>query len=367
MAPTLVATALLSTTPAWAHGGGSVAKKPSASELEPGPAKRLILDVQKKAKDAGHPDSLLAGPMGEALGAAERRARRTGGWRSSPRLVARQARPAVGQGCRYRAPPVAAETAAETEAARLKELTTKLERAETLLSEQQARLGRLQAELDKAQGPLGSEVAPLAKPPAGNKPPAGKDGKRSETRRRLAVSRGVRADPATDKLGDVDRVRAAPATVQAKSHAPAAFANAEKLRRDAHAAFDNEDLAGGVFWPSRRWRLMPKRWRCRAWRAAEEIRLSARKDADAAEKRLALADAELQRLNAEIAALERKLEIFATPSPSRIPAVRATPVARPRAKRRWPRSASRRACCAAQRSCWRNRSSVKAASNDPPS
>lgn len=142
---------LLAAATAGADGAGGTQAPPTASELPPGPVKRMILDVQKQVRDDKHAPELVDEPVEEALRAAERaRGARAAGDARHGAMLAKLAQQwaEVAQAV-LRAATV--EAAARAEAARLREATMKVERAETLLSEQQARLGRLQKQVEQAE------------------------------------------------------------------------------------------------------------------------------------------------------------------------------------------------------------------------
>ncbi len=163
-----------------AHGGASTAKI-EVSDLEPSPLKRQILDVQKQVRAGGHSPDLVRKPLEEAVQAGERaRGARAAGdkwhgglltklgeqWASCAAAVVRAAE---------------VESKAQAEAKKLRELTTKLERAEALLAEQQARLGRLKAEVAKAEKKAASAAQTAASGEAKRLDRAGK-GKGSKPR-----------------------------------------------------------------------------------------------------------------------------------------------------------------------------------------
>ena len=162
---------------------GSSTAKIQASDLEPGPLKRQILDVQKQSRAGGHPRSLVEGPLGEAVAAAERaRGARAAGdkWHSGllTKLGMQWARCG---GAVVRA--TEAEAKSRAEAKRLRELTTQLERAEALLAEHQARLGRLQAEVAKAEKKAAAAAEVVAGREVGRLERASK-GQRPKSRRK---------------------------------------------------------------------------------------------------------------------------------------------------------------------------------------
>jgi len=144
-----------------AHGGASTFEL-EASDLEPGPLKRKILDVEKQVRAGGHSPDLVREPLGEAVEAAERaRGARAAGDEWHGGLLTKLGE----QWASCAAAVVQAtevEAKARAEAAQLRELTTKLERAEALLAEHQARLGRLQAEVAKAEKKAAAEASAAA-------------------------------------------------------------------------------------------------------------------------------------------------------------------------------------------------------------
>lgn len=155
------ATALLPET-AWAHGGGAVAQPPTVSELEPGPVKRLLLDLQARIREGKHQPELIEAPLTEALRASDRaRSARAAGDRPHASMLDKLAEQwATAATAVVRA--VETEQKAAAEAQRFAELATKVERAEALLAEHQARLGRLQAEVKKAEQGIDDQSARAA-------------------------------------------------------------------------------------------------------------------------------------------------------------------------------------------------------------
>jgi hypothetical protein len=134
-----------------AHGAAPPGPPPTASDLPPGPLKRLILDVQKRAEELGLKPEVVREPVGEALRAAERsRGARDAGDRVHGALLDKLAEQWAKAG-QALVTAAKAERAASEAAARASELETKVTRAEALLAEQQARLGILQAEIAKAE------------------------------------------------------------------------------------------------------------------------------------------------------------------------------------------------------------------------
>lgn len=134
-----------------AHSAGGTGGPPPASELPPGPVKRMILDVQKRLVADDRDPELVEHPIAEALRAAERgRGAVAAGDQVHggmfDKLAERWAKVATAV-----LEAVTREAAAKAEAERLQDLEQKVERAETLLSEQQARLGRLEKQVERAE------------------------------------------------------------------------------------------------------------------------------------------------------------------------------------------------------------------------
>ena len=113
-----------------------------------------------------------------------------------------------------------------------------------------------------------------------------------------------------DVLDEIDRVRVAPAAVEAKEQAPAAFAQAEKLRVEARAAFEGEDLAGAQIRGERALAAYEEAVASARAVRAERQRVEAAAAADATDARLAELDAAHQQVAAELAALEGRLEVL---------------------------------------------------------
>ncbi len=173
----LASSVTLAAAPARAEGPTPPAPTtPDASGLPPGPAKRQILEVQKKAREEKLSPAVLAKPVGEAIRAAERaRGARDAGDATHGALLDKLAEQWAGAALAVLG-AVQAERRAKTEASRLAELTTKVKRAEALLHERQARLGRLRAELklleQKAEEAKVPATTGTKSPPPGTKAPA---------------------------------------------------------------------------------------------------------------------------------------------------------------------------------------------------
>lgn len=100
--------------------------------------------------------------------------------------------------------------------------------------------------------------------------------------------------PRPSILADVARVREGAAATEAKSYAPAAFAHAEKLHREADAAFAGGDIAGAGLLGERA---------IAAYQHAHALARVAR-----AEQGATGSDAELTAANAELASIEADLK-----------------------------------------------------------
>jgi len=156
------AIALLSCGVASAHGGGTTARVPTASELEPGPIKRMILDVKASVTKGEHDRQLVEPSLAEAVAAADRaRSARAAGDGLHGSMLDRVAK----QWAEVAAVVIRAaesERMAAAAAASLEELSTKVQRAEALLTELQSRLGRLQAEVTTAEAARDARAAKAA-------------------------------------------------------------------------------------------------------------------------------------------------------------------------------------------------------------
>lgn len=124
----------------------------------------------------------------------------------------------------------------------------------------------------------------------------------------LCLAAACRPVPAPEVLARADEARVAPAIKQARAHAPTAYALAEKLRKEAHRAFDAGDTAGAQILAERALAAYQHAVALARAVRAEEQRVDAVADAGKAEKRLAQLDTEHQRAATEIAALETRLE-----------------------------------------------------------
>ncbi|HZO15551.1 MAG TPA: hypothetical protein VFB62_19900 [Polyangiaceae bacterium] len=114
--------------------------------------------------------------------------------------------------------------------------------------------------------------------------------------------------PPPEVLARADEARVAPAIKQARAHAPTAYALAEKLRKEAHQAFDAGDTAGAQILAERALAAYQQAVALARAVRAEEQRVDAVAEAGKAEKRLSQLDIEHQRAAADIAALENRLE-----------------------------------------------------------
>ena len=116
--------------------------------------------------------------------------------------------------------------------------------------------------------------------------------------------------PRPDVMSEVDAVQKSAAAKEARELAPAAYAHADKLDRDAEAAFVSGDLAGA--------QIDSERALAAYAHALAIVRIAraeaATKDADADEKKmqaeLAALDAEQARASAEVTALEARIKVL---------------------------------------------------------
>ena len=116
--------------------------------------------------------------------------------------------------------------------------------------------------------------------------------------------------PPPDILGRLAEVRAAPISEAAADDAPGAFAAAEELRRKAHAAFASGDVAGSQLLGERAFAAYQRTVAvARATRAAR-LKVTAQAEAEAAEEQLRELEAEHQRVEADIRALEQRLRLL---------------------------------------------------------
>jgi uncharacterized lipoprotein NlpE involved in copper resistance len=111
-------------------------------------------------------------------------------------------------------------------------------------------------------------------------------------------------------LTDVDRVRETPALMQAKDLAPAAFAKADKLRAEAHAAFDAEDLAGSQIIAEEALAAYEEAVAVARVARAQEALVAAQAETTETQSKLGKVEDELARVEAEVVATERRLEVL---------------------------------------------------------
>jgi hypothetical protein len=124
----------------------------------------------------------------------------------------------------------------------------------------------------------------------------------------VALSGACAPIPPPDILGRIDQVRVAPATKQAREHAPPAYALAEKLRKEAHDAFDAGDTAAAQILGERALAAYQEAVAIGRAARAEEQRVAAAADAAKTDKRLGELDLEHQKVATDIVALENRLE-----------------------------------------------------------
>lgn len=122
--------------------------------------------------------------------------------------------------------------------------------------------------------------------------------------------------PPPDVLEQVDSVRKARASMVARSHAPTAYAQAEKLRREAHDAFyENDDLAGAQIIAERALAAYAEAVALARVVQAEGQRVALAADTATATQRLAELDIEHQKVAADIAALQGRLRVLRDAEP----------------------------------------------------
>ena len=125
-----------------------------------------------------------------------------------------------------------------------------------------------------------------------------------------ALVAGCATVPPPDVLAEVDQIRGAPAATEAKTHAPDAFAQAEKLRERAHAAYEAGDAGGAQILAEQAIAAFHEAVAVARAARAEEQRLAAKKGADEAGARLSELEQEHQAVASDIAALEKRLEVL---------------------------------------------------------
>lgn len=126
----------------------------------------------------------------------------------------------------------------------------------------------------------------------------------------LSVSSGCAPILPPQALGEVDAVRETPAVLEAKAVSPAVVAEAEKLRADAMAAFEADDLAGAQILAEEALAAYERAVAVARTARAEERRVSAAAEAEDKKKRLAEVEAELQQVQAAVRAADKRLEVL---------------------------------------------------------
>ncbi len=121
--------------------------------------------------------------------------------------------------------------------------------------------------------------------------------------------------PPPSVLGQIDQVRAAPASVEAQRYAPSAFAHAEKLKQDAHDALDKDDAAACQIIGERALAAYARATTLARVARSEEVRVATTEDIAVAERKLAEYDAEQQRVAADIEALKKRLLVLKNTEP----------------------------------------------------
>jgi len=130
--------------------------------------------------------------------------------------------------------------------------------------------------------------------------------------------------PRPSVLGEIEKVRGGAAAAQAKRLAPDAFAHAEKLRREADAAFEAEDLPGSQALGERSLAAYAHAHALARIAQAEEAEAAARKSLAAAQAELASMEADQARVAAELSALDMKIKVARDAQPI-TPSGRASP------------------------------------------
>jgi hypothetical protein len=123
-------------------------------------------------------------------------------------------------------------------------------------------------------------------------------------------TQGCAAIPSPSVLSEIDRVRESRSAVGAKRDAPAAFAVAEKLRADAHDAFDAEDPSGAQILGERALAAYEEAVALARVVRADKEREGATAEVKKKETRLAELDNEHQQVAADIEAVERKVKVL---------------------------------------------------------
>lgn len=111
-------------------------------------------------------------------------------------------------------------------------------------------------------------------------------------------------------LTEVDAVRETPAIAEAKAVSPAVVAEAEKLRAEAMAAFEADDLAGAQILAEESLAAYERAVAVARTARSEERRVSAVAEAEDKTKRLAEVEAELQQVQAAVRAADKRLEVL---------------------------------------------------------
>src|SRR5262249_27550967 len=110
-------------------------------------------------------------------------------------------------------------------------------------------------------------------------------------------------------LADADRAGESPASRDARDYAPQAWAHAEKLRREADAAFDAHDLAGAQMLAERAIAAYEHASVLARIARAEAITNKAQAEAQGTEAELAALATDQTRVGAEVDALERRIKV----------------------------------------------------------
>jgi hypothetical protein len=123
-----------------------------------------------------------------------------------------------------------------------------------------------------------------------------------------AIGLGCAAIPPPEVLGELERIRVAPAAVQARVDAPTAYDRAELLRLEAQDALERGDFAAAQITGERARTAYDVAVALGRLARAEQAEVTASAEATEAAKQLAAMDADHERLAADMAALELRLQ-----------------------------------------------------------
>ena len=123
-----------------------------------------------------------------------------------------------------------------------------------------------------------------------------------------ALVLGCAPIPPPDVLAELDRIRVAPAAVQARNDAPTAYDHAELLRLEAQDALERGDFAAAQITGERARAAYDVAVALGRLARAEQTKVAASAEASEAATALAGIDTDHQRVTADIAALELRLQ-----------------------------------------------------------